>query len=308
MQALVAAPNRSDRIEHREVPEPSPARSEAIVEVRAVSLNRGEWNRLTVAQDGWRPGWDVAGIVIQRAADGSGPGEGTRVVGLVSGGGWGERVALPTAQLAELPTTVSFATAATLPVAGLTALRTLRVGGLLLGKHVLVIGAAGGVGRFAVQLAARAGARVTGVVGRTERKNGLVELGATEVTVGLDGARGPFDLILESAGGASLAAAFPLVATGGTIVSFGNSSREPTSFLINDFYARGGARLYGFFLFYELARDPITRDLAYLVAEVAAGRLQAPVAMEVGWKDAGTALKALAERRVDGKAVLNVRP
>ena len=72
--------------------------------------------------------------------------------------------------MAVLPDNVSFAQAATLPVAGLTALRTLRHGAPLLGKRVLITGAAGGVGTLAVQLAARSGARVTAVVGRMERE------------------------------------------------------------------------------------------------------------------------------------------
>src|SRR6202008_775002 len=93
-------------------------------------------------------GWDIAGVVERAAADGSGPPEGARVVGLVWTGGWSERAAVPTRQLAELPDAVSFEQAATLPVAGLTALHALQIGGFCLGKRVLVIGASGGVGRF----------------------------------------------------------------------------------------------------------------------------------------------------------------
>ena len=87
---------------------------------------------------------------------------------------------VPTQRIAALPDTVSPATAAALPVAGLTALRTLRHGAPLLGKRVLITGTAGGVGHLAVQLAARSGAHVTAVAGRPERTAGLRELGATE--------------------------------------------------------------------------------------------------------------------------------
>jgi len=305
--ALVAAPHREEKVEHREVPEPAPARQEAVVDVHAISLNRGEWNRLTAAQAGWRPGWDVAGIVAQPAQDGSGPAKGARVVGLVSGGGWCERVAVPTVQLTELPQQVSFSAAATLPVAGLTALRTLRVGGLLLGKRVLITGAAGGVGRFAIQLASRGGAHVVGVVGRPERAEGLAKLGAEKVVIGFDGLDSSFELILESAGGASLAGALKLVASSGTVVSFGNSSREQTTFLVNDFYTKGGARVYGFFLFHELRRDPAQTDLAYLASLVAERRLDPQIALEGSWREAGAALAALSDRRLAGKAVLHLR-
>jgi NADPH:quinone reductase-like Zn-dependent oxidoreductase len=81
----------------------------------------------------------------------------------------------------------------------------------LLGKHVLITGAAGGVGHLAVQLAARSGARVTAVAGRPERTAGLRELGASDVVVGIEQAQGRFGLILESAGGVSLATALHLV-------------------------------------------------------------------------------------------------
>ena len=71
------------------------------------------------------------------------------MVGILPGQAWAERVAVPQTWLAELPDEVSFAHAAALPTAGLTALRTLRLGPAILGRRVLVTGASGGVGRFA---------------------------------------------------------------------------------------------------------------------------------------------------------------
>ena len=71
MRALVAAPGRPGNVELREVEEPRPAPNEAVVEVRASSLNRGECGALQSASDGWRPGWDVAGVIAdqQRSTD-----------------------------------------------------------------------------------------------------------------------------------------------------------------------------------------------------------------------------------------------
>src|SRR5207237_8287659 len=115
---------------------------------RAVSLNRGEFRRLQWETDGWRPGYDVAGVVEAPAADGSGPRTGARVIGLLPNGAWAERVAVPARYVAPIPDALSFAAAATVPVAGLTPLAALAHGGSLLKRRVLITGAAGGVGRF----------------------------------------------------------------------------------------------------------------------------------------------------------------
>ena len=140
MLALVAAPSRPGGIELREVAEPLPEADQAVVAVEAVSLNRGEVKAVRAAPDGTRAGWDVAGTVLNAAADGSGPREGARVVGLVSATGWAQRAAVPTGFLAPIPDALSTTAAATLPVAGLTALHTLYTGGLTEAKRVLVTG------------------------------------------------------------------------------------------------------------------------------------------------------------------------
>src|SRR6185503_10965684 len=163
MLGLVNTPNGSAPVELRELPEPYPAPNEALVQVHAFSLNRGELRSFRNNEEGWVPGQDVAGVVLRQAADGGGPPPGARVVALTDEFGWAQRVAVASHRMAVLPANVSFSQAATLPVAGLTALRTLRHGAPLLGKRVLITGAAGGVGTLAVQLAARSGAEVTAI-------------------------------------------------------------------------------------------------------------------------------------------------
>lgn len=307
MRALVAAPGSPGGVELREVGEPDRAANTAVVEVHATSLNRGECSALRTASDGWRPGWDLAGVVAEPAPDGSGPAKGTRVVGWTSGGAWAERVSARTDHLAPIPDAMGFEVAATLPVAGLTAVGTLEVGGSLSGKAVAVTGAAGGVGRFAVQLADAAGAHVTGVVGSTARGEGLLELGADEIVTGLEPEGDAFDLILESVGGPSLAAALTRVSERGTVVTFGNSSGEPTTFDARTFYRRGGPTLRGFFVTHELLDGRIgTDELARLVELVADGRLRTEIDLRVSWTEAASAVAALLERRVRGKAVLAV--
>jgi NADPH2:quinone reductase len=308
VRALVAVPGAPGGIELRDVADPEPVPDQALVEVRAVSLNRGECVTLRQqTKDGWRPGWDLAGVVLRQSADGTGPAPGTRVVGWVNGGSWAERTAVRTDHMAELPEGLGFDVAGTLPVAGLTALGTLARRGALLGARVAITGAAGGVGRFAVQLAHRGGAHVTGIVGRPERAQGLAELGADHVVMELERQGEPFDLILESVGGASLAAAIDRLAPEGLVVSIGNSSNETTSFDPRILYRKGAPRIEGFFVTWELLHRRIgSEELSYLASLAATGGLESRIDLRVGWHDAVAAVDALLERRVAGKAVLTI--
>jgi NADPH:quinone reductase len=308
MLAVVNTPNGSTPVELRQVPEPIPGPHDALVAVHAFSLNRGELRSFGNNEEGWIPGQDVSGIVLQQAADGSGPPVGARVVALTDEFGWAERVAAPAHRMAVLPASVSFAAAATLPVAGLTALRTLRHGAPLLGKRVLITGAAGGVGHLAVQLAARSGAHVSAVVGRAERAAGMQELGAAEVLVGIDQAQGRFGLILESAGGASLATALHLVEAKGAVVVYGNSSAEPTSIGFADFRGGQNARLQSFFYFTSGPEEQFAPDLELLVSLVADRSLTPQTGPERSWRELAQVAEQLRERRVGGKAVFRVEP
>lgn len=289
-----------------EVVDPTPLPSEALVAVRAFSLNRGESKRLATAEPGAITGWDVAGVVERAAADGSGPAAGTRVVGLVNPGAWAQLAAVPTEILAPLPDAVSFAQAATLPVAGLTALLALELGGMPLGRRVLVTGANGGVGRFALQLAALSQAHVTALVRDAAQAPPLHALGAHEVVTELDGEH---DVVVEGVGGATLADAIGHVAASGTVISFASTAAEETSFPTRELFGRApGASVRGLLVFSELRREPGsgTKRLARLVALVADGRLDCSIAREASWREAGDHVQALIDRTVAGKVVLHV--
>ena len=292
-----------------EVEEPRPFANEALVSVHASSLNRGELRLLAIRPNGFIPGQDVVGIVERAAADGSGPAVGTRVVALIAipkhlRESWAERVAIPTDRLAVLPDDVSFASAATLPVAGTTALRTLRHGGDLAGQQVLITGASGAVGRFQIQIAHQQGGRVTAVAA-ARHGDDLRGLGAEQIVESIELAGGPFSLITESVGGKSLAHAFERVAPGGTIVMFGSSSGELTPVGFRQFVpGHEGARLQTFA--YYTSGSGIGADIASLLALVAAGRLETRVALTVSWTDIAQALDALRQRSISGKAVLTI--
>ena len=303
MRALVSRQS-APFAELAEVPDPEPRPDEALVEVKAFSLNRGETRRLETLEAGTVTGWDLAGIVRRPAADG-GPGEGARVVGLMNAGAWVELAAVKVEHLAELPDGITFEQAATLPVAGLTALRSLEVVGFVLGKRVLITGASGGVGRFAIQLAKRAGAHVTGIARRTD---GLTELGADELRPEIDPDGPVYEAILDAVGGPVLGTAIARVAPGGTVVSFASTLPDPVAYPARELFARApGARLYGFYVFSELEHTRSgSADLRRLADLVAERKLDPQIDLTLPWSEAQDAIEALLDRRVNGKAVLTV--
>ena len=306
MRALVTTLDPAQPMEIRTVPDPVPAPGQAVVAVRAFSLNRGELASITRNGVGWIPGQDVAGVVIQAAADGSGPAVGTRVVALTDECGWAEQVAARTDWMAPLPDNVSFAQACTLPVAGLTALRALRLGGALLGRRVLITGAAGGVGTLAVQLAAASGAHVTAVIGRPDRAAGLRELGAHETVEGIANAQGRFWLVLESGGGDSLAEAVRHVEPRGTVVVYGSSSGQGAMISFADFRAAQHARIQSFFYYTSEPLGVFGPDLELLVSLIAGGKVRPVIGAERQWTEFNGVAEQLRNRQVAGKAVFHV--
>jgi NADPH:quinone reductase len=284
------------------VDDPRPGSGEALVAVQAFSVNRGELDLLRTRTSRWRPGQDVAGVVVAPARDGSGPAAGTRVVALAEQAGWAELAAVPASRLAPLPAEVGTEQAAALPLAGLTALRTLRLAGDLLGRRVLITGANGGVGRIQIQLAAAAGAEVTAVA-RPWHKKQLLALGASSVVADPAAADGLYDLVADWVGGPSLAAGLGKVAPRGTVV-LGSSSTEKAPISIYDFFGHEGARLVGYLSYAH--PEPPGPDLATLAGLAAAGRLDPAVGLTLPWTQLRDALTALAERRISGKAVLTV--
>jgi NADPH:quinone reductase len=287
----------------RDVAEPTRADDEALVAVRAFSVNRGELALLASRTENWRPGQDIAGVVVEAAVDGSGPAPGARVAAQVEQAGWAELVPVRTRQIATLPDSVTVEQGAALPLAGLTALRVLRLGGSLLGRQVLITGANGGIGRFQTELASIAGARVTAVADPAHEKD-LTNLGAANVVPTTADAEDNQYFIAESVGGESLAAALTKVASGGTVVVFGTTSGVKTPIDVYDFIGHEGARLVSY-LSYAYP-EPAGPDLQQLVDLVAANRLHPTLGLVDDWSNLTDVLSALAQRRLSGKAVLTI--
>lgn len=285
-----------------DAPDPVPAPHEALVQVQAISLNFLDVAYRDANFDaGAVPGVDAAGVVRTAAADGSGPAAGARVATFGMGGAWAQLRAVDTSDMAVVPDRVDLGAAAALPAAGVTALRALQRLGSVLGRRVLVTGASGGVGRLAVQLAARAGAHVVAAVGSTARGEGLAELGASEIVVGLDGVA-PVYGVLDNVGGPLLAQAFALLEQGGAAMSIGQASQQPTTIDFEQERRRGGGRQVEVFVVGGAMAD----DLVVLLGLVEIGALDAQVGRRESWRNVADAAQALIERRVSGKVVLDL--
>lgn len=305
MKALVPTGDPAEPVVLTDVPEPVPGPGEALVKVEAFSVNRGETFKLERPVPGERPGKDIAGLVVQPAADGSGPAGITRVVGHPMAGGWAEYAAVPTTALAALPDGVTALQGAALPLAGLTALRLLRAAGPVLGRRVLLTGASGGVGHYVTELAAAAGAQVTAVTRDAGRGVRLAELGAAEIVHDVAEARGPYDVVLESTGGRALPLALARLAGRGTLIWFGQASRTPVTLDFFDFFAGPESAVIRHFHYLD-ADSRLDDDLAALVRLTAEGRLHPEIGRVADWAGTATTLTDLRDRRIRGKAVLTV--
>ncbi|WP_369244203.1 zinc-binding dehydrogenase [Streptomyces sp. R41] len=305
MRALIVDPTVPGKLRLGEAPDPLPGPGQALIEVRHTSLNAAELFFAERAEPGDVLGFDAGGVVVAAAADGSGPAVGSRVVGFADGGGFGALRAMDVADLAVVPDGVDLGEAATLPVAAGTALRALEQAGPLLGRRVLVTGASGGVGGFAVQLAAIGGAYVIAVAGSEESARGLGDLGADEIAIGLAGVTQPVDVVVDTVGGDQLAAAYGLLAPDGSLQSVGWASGQGATLPVGSTLgSRTPKTIVSVYNGVGLTdRQPQLRRLLDLVA---AGKLRVPVGWRGPWDKIADAAEALGNRRLRGKAVLDV--
>jgi NADPH:quinone reductase-like Zn-dependent oxidoreductase len=173
------------------------------------------------------------------------------------------------------------------------------------GRRILITGASGGVGHYFVELAAAAGLEITAVSSSAERGARLLELGAARVVPSIDAADGPFDVVLESTGGANLPVALAKVARRGTLIWFGQASRQPVTLDFFDFFAGPESAAIRHF-HYADADTTYAEDLRTLVRLVATGRLHPEIGLVADWTETADVLTRLRDRGVRGNAVLTI--
>lgn len=308
-----------------DVDQPTLADDQVLVRVHAASLNAADWHlvegmpRLARLQIGLRrpgfaiPGSDFAGVVEAVGPAVTTLGAGDEVYGTTFMAGFGafaEQVAAPERLVVRKPATLTFDEAAAVPLAALTALQALRGHGTVQpGQHVLVIGASGGVGTFAVQLAKHLGAEVTGVC--STRNVELVEsLGADHVVdytaTDITDRDERYDLILQLAGTAPASPLRRILTSTGTLVQLSGDSDNrwtgPLGRVLAGRLQTVGSRQTATAFTVEPGRD----DLERLAELLDAGALRVAIDRSVGLDDVPGALELLESGRTRGKAVVRV--
>jgi NADPH:quinone reductase-like Zn-dependent oxidoreductase len=312
-------------LQYRDVPTPAMGDDDILVRVKAASLNPRDWHLLRgipyfvrLVWSGLRQpkfpviGSDIAGEVEAVGKNVTRFRPGDTVFADVATGGFAEYVAVPEALACAMPKNTSFEEAASLPLAALTALQGLRdVARLQPGQHVLIIGAGGGIGTYAVQMAKAAGAYVTGVCS-TSKRDLVCSLGADDVidytredfTRARSGRR--FDVIFQYAGTASpLACRRALTPKGMLVLSSGESSGR---------WLGPMDRILGAAVVSPLVSQRLTpfeakrslADLQHVKALVESGSLRTVIDRTYPLRETPEAIRYLEEGHARGKIVITV--
>jgi NADPH:quinone reductase-like Zn-dependent oxidoreductase len=291
-----------DALEVRDMPEPKVTPASVLIEVRAAAVNPVDWKLMAGNLDAIMPvqfpvipGWDVAGTVIAVGLDTPEFQVGDEVMAyartdVVGGGTFAERVDVPVRAVAHKPASLSWEQAAALPLAGGTALRTIDALGELHARTLLIHGASGGVGSFAVQIAIARGARVIGTASEANHDY-LRSLGAHPTTYGAgladrvrDLAGGPVDAVADFVGG-MLSVTLDVLAPDGAHASVADSSVTEN----------GGRHIWV---------RPDGEQTARLAALAADGTLHVEIAETFPLEGVADAFRASQSHHVRGKLVI----
>ena len=304
-----------------DVETPAPGDDDVLIRVRAASVNRGDWYvmrgepYLLRLSSGLRGpgvkvrGRDVAGVVETVGRNVTRFRAGDAVYAEIETGSFAEYACAPEALLAPMPANLTFGQAAAVPVAGGAALQALRdAAGLQAGQRVLVNGASGGVGTFAVQVAKALGAEVTGVCGtggvelvRSLGADHVLDRTAVDFTAGSQ----RYDVILDLVADRPLAAFRRALTPGGTLVVasgngsrwFGPLGRMARALVLSPFV---GQRLRPF------SAQPSGADLVVLAGLIESGAVTPAIHRVYPLREAANALRALGEGHVRGKVVIGI--
>jgi NADPH:quinone reductase-like Zn-dependent oxidoreductase len=309
-----------DVIQVRDVEEPVPKADEVLIRVRAASVNPLDFHIMRGKPYAIRaffglsrpkitsPGRDVAGRVEAVGSDVTRFQPGDELFGACRAA-IAEYACAPERALVSKPANVTFDQAASVPVAGLTALQGLRDKGRIQpGQRVLINGAAGGVGTFAVQIARSFGADVTGVCS-TRNVEMVRSIGAGRVIdyTQEDFTRGPqrYDLILDCVGNRSLSACRRVLSPDGTFVMVGAARKGIASILARSLKAIVSSRLgrQKFVMFIARLKQ---EDLTILRDLMAAGKVVPVIDRRYGLSEAGEAIRYLEQGHARGKVVITV--
>ncbi len=292
--------------------EPEPGEGEVLVRVHASSINPIDW-KIRQGQLKWVQGWkfprvlgfDLCGEVVATSSPNGRFQPGQRVYARSdrsTGEAHAELVVTSEESLARAPSSLSAQEAATFPLAALTALQALRdLGGLADGQRALILGASGGVGSFAVQIARALGARVTGVCG-PDNLEFVRDLGAEEVIdyrdQGLAGVQGPYSVIFDAVAAYGFGRIRPLLSVSGVYVSTLPSAAVLWRQLAGNLFFRQKAHL--------IWVKPLGRDLDVLTELAEEGRLRTSIDSEFGLDQIRDAHRRSETGRVRGKISIRV--
>ena len=284
------------RVEQVESPEP--AEGELLIRVHAAAINPIDWKQRRGLAEKQLPavlGNDVSGTVERSLADGFA--EGDEVFGIAPSGAYAELATVPAALIAKKPAALSHEQAAAIPVAGMTAWQALfDRGQLQQGQTVLVAGAAGGVGHFAVQFAKHAGARVIGT-GSARNREFVTRLGADEyvdyTAQDVAEAVSGVDLAFDTVGGETTKTLLSSVRDGGALVVIAGAPPEQEA-------AARGVRAE------LLVMSPRAEQLAEIAALVAAGSVEIEIAGTFPLADVAQAHTLSEGGHTRGKLILTV--
>ena len=313
----------ADVLQLRDVAQPSPGKDEVLVKVRAAGVDPGVWICMTGRPYAARAafgltkpkvavrGRALAGVITAVGADVQRFQPGDEVYGTSLGGTFAEYTVTSWQRLAPKPAALSFEQAAAVPISGVTALESVRDGGQVQpGQRVMVIGAAGGIGSFAVQIATALGAHVTGVC--SAGKADLVRsLGADDVIdyahdeVDRDGPR--YDVIIDTAGCRPLSLLRRALTPRGTLVLAGGG--HDAGGLLGGYTRQLRAPLVSMFVTQRLrplASRERAADLEELGSLIESGKVTSAVGRTYPLAEAPDAIRYLAEGHASGKIVISI--